>query len=97
MAGNGNVNSGSDRINQSGFKLSRSGSVRQAGTVAEGSGGTGRGATARAGTLGSGSGTSGNDMKHWYKAYSAQGSPVGAMPQKWKPTPGRGSVRGSGG
>jgi hypothetical protein len=82
-------------INQSGYKVKKTGDVRQSGTIAEGDGGTSRGATARAGTLASAKDGGGDDRQHWYPAYSHTGSPVGRTPQKFRPTTKGGKVRGA--
>lgn len=75
-------------VNSGKYKVSKSGSVRQAGALPEGDGSTGRGATARAGTLASDKGTGGNDRQHWYGSF-AEGTR-----QKFRPSTKGGSVRG---
>ena len=61
--------------------------MRQAGVLPSGDGGTGRGATAKAGTLASSKGDGGNGPVHWKTSF-AEGTK-----QKFRPTPGRGSVK----
>lgn len=80
-------------INKSGYKVTKTGDVRQAGTVASGDASTGRGATARAGTLASSKGSSGNERTHWYASHQEGGMGL----NKFKPTPKGGKVRGGGG
>lgn len=70
-------------INKSGYKVSRSGGIRQAGQIPAGDGSTSRGASARAGTLASSNGES-SGPSHFRQAY-AQGTK-----QKFRPTVSKG-------
>jgi hypothetical protein len=74
-------------INAPKFPPRKSGPVRQAGQLAAGDAATGRGAVARGGTLSSSKGEGGSDGVH-YKASYAEGTK-----QKFRPTPGKGSVK----
>jgi hypothetical protein len=78
-------------INKSGYKVSKSGGVRQAGQLPAGDASTGRGSTARAGTLASDNTASGDRTGPYAPAFSEGG--LGKMPQKFRPTPGRGKVK----
>jgi hypothetical protein len=81
----------SGKINTSSYKVSKSGSVRQAGELPAGDASTSRGATARAGTLANnsgGEGGSGDSRQHWY------GSFADGTRQKFRPTTKGGKVRG---
>jgi hypothetical protein len=75
-------------VNSGKYKVSKSGSVRQAGALPEGDGSVSRGATARAGTLASDKGGGGDSRQHWYDSYA------GGTKQKFRPTTKGGSVRG---
>lgn len=78
-------------INKSGYKITKSGSVRQAGTISEGDASTGRGATAREGTLPSNNNRDIAEGQKTYKpAFSSGG--LGTKSQRFRPTPGRGKV-----
>lgn len=82
------------KINSGSYKVSKSGSVRQAGEMPSGDNSSSRGATARAGTLGSNKGDGTNSRGHWYDSYQSGG--LGKMAQKFKPTTKGGKVRGGG-
>jgi len=83
----GDVNAGSDRINQGSWKVTKSGSVRQAGQLPTGDGSTGRGSTAREGTLGNSKGDTGSETVTFTPAFAY------GTKQKFRPTPGRGPVK----
>jgi hypothetical protein len=74
-------------INAPKFPPRKTGPVRQAGQLPTGDGSTGRGSVARGGTLSSSKGEGGSEGVH-YKPSFAEGTK-----QKFRPTPGRGSVK----
>jgi hypothetical protein len=76
-----------DGINKPKFPPRKSGPVRQAGQLTGGDGATGRGAVARGGTLSSSKGEGGESGVHYQASY-AEGTK-----QKFRPTPGKGSVK----
>jgi hypothetical protein len=76
-------------INKSGYKVTRSGSVRHAGQLAEGDASTGRGSTAREGTLASSNkGGSGEGGVHFRQPFAS------GTKQKFRPTTKGGKVTG---
>jgi hypothetical protein len=78
---------GEMRVNKGGFKVTKSGSVRQNGTMPAGDGSTGRGATARAGTLASDKGGDSVGPSHWKTSF-AEGTR-----QKFRPSTKGGKIK----
>ena len=76
-------------INAPKFPPRKSGPVRQAGVLTGGDGSTGRGSVARGGTLASTKGEGdGGGPSSWQSSYSE------GTTQKFRPTPGKGKVKG---